>query len=591
MCGVLAVWSKHEPLDAAACRRALSTMAWRGPDFCLSRVWQDRLFLGQSVLSVTGQPEGDGYHRSRSGRFDIQYNGELYNCVEIRSRFLSGDSAFASRTGTDTEMLANLHDVLEARDVAARLDGMFAYVVFDETARTLALARDPQGEKVLYRYEDDAQLVVASEVGAILSLVPGLRPDAQALRDYFRTRHLILGGRTVYAGIREVPPGTFERLELDTGRWTRTRFAALRGWIDADRVAANATRSIDSLADELSELIDRSVSEMLPTDRRYACVVSGGVDSAVIAEAVLRHGNPDLLIAVDSTGKDPLTRDLSPFERVLGRPITAVRVDPAMYAAEIARCQMAAGAPLASHSFVAQAQQAAVVRASGCRVLFGGDGADELFGGYPAYVAPLDGEPVYSPSPYTAHREPLLRFRDDDPRTIQHELSAAWRRACDAYSFIPQPTDRQRLAMMFCDAEHQLPAVGLRSADVMSMMWSVESRSVYLRKPLVQFALNLPAPTKADARPTIDAVLRTKPLLKCLFLRRFPHELLHEKRGFAGFPNESGAWLGDPADYLALDYLGVDRASLAAALGDRDQTWKLINVEYFLRHAAGRFTA
>lgn len=586
MCGILVVWTKQAAVDTAVCRRAMSTMAWRGPDFCASRVWRDQLFLSQTVLSISGHPAaGNAYQRSRSGRWEVLYNGELYNCEELQAQLLARRSDLASRSDSDTELLANLHEVLPPGDIPGRLDGMFAYALFDEEARTLALARDPQGEKLVYLYEDERQLIVASEIRAILSLVPHLRPDPQALRDYFRTRHLMLGGRTVYPGIRELPPGAFNTLELDTGCWTRRTFGTLREWIDPARMEANAGRTADSLADELDTLMDGCLRQMVPPDHRYAAVVSGGVDSSVIAAAVIRQGSPDLLIAVDSVGKDPLTQDLSGFERALGRPVTKVIVDAAMYAAEVTRCQSACGGPLPSHSFVAQSQQSAAVRAAGCRVLFGGDGADELFGGYQAYLECGDTDAEYSPSPYTTHRHPRLRFHRDEPQTIQAELTAAWTRSQEAYAFVRHACERRRLAMMFCDTEYQLPAVGLRSADVMSMMWSVETRSVFLRKPMMQFALNLPATMKADTREGVDPLLRTKPLLKQLFLRRFPAELLYEKRGFAGFPNESGPWLGATDDYVALDYLEVDRSSLPSALADRDDAWKLINVEYFLRHA------
>ena len=561
-------------------------MAWRGPDFCVSRVWEDRLFLGQAVLSLTGRPtSATDYQRSRSGRWEVMYNGELYNWAELQSQLLDRRSDLASRSGTDTELLVNLHEVLAPEDVPGRLDGMFAYALFDEHARRLAITRDPHGEKRLYVYEDDSQLVVASEIRAILSLVPHLRPDAQALRDYFRTRHLMLGSRTVYAGIRELSPGAFESLELDSGRWTRSRFGGLRDWIDPSRMHANSGRSADDLADELGELIDRCVREMLPDGRQYAAIVSGGVDSALIADSVVRQGSPDLLVAVDNVGKDPLTNDLSGFERVLGRPVSKVSVDAPSYAAEVPRCQQAVGSPLPSHSFVAQSQQSAVIRRAGCRVVFGGEGADELFGGYRAYLDCSDTAASYSLSPYTTHRTPIIRFHSDDPETIQRELAATWTAARGAYAHVEGACERQRLAMMLCDAEYQLPAVGLRSADAMSMMWNVESRSVFLRKPVIQFALNLPAAVKADTGGTVDALLRTKPLLKRLFLRRFPRELLQEKSGFGGFPNESGQWLGSAADFLALDVLGVDRASLPDAMGDRAEAWKLINIEYFLRHA------
>src|ERR1051326_6604989 len=218
MCGILAAVSKTGALDPSACRRALSAMYWRGPDFAFSREWDDRLFLGQTVLSITGDPRpGVGrYQRSCSGRYEILYNGELYNVDDLVAKFFTARAELAPRYGTDTEALVNLHEVLAPADVLAELDGMYAYVVFDERARQLHLARDVQGEKSLYVHEDDRWIVVASEIRRIRALVRGIALDAQALRDYFRTRHLMLFGHTVHAGIREVAPGHVETLDLES---------------------------------------------------------------------------------------------------------------------------------------------------------------------------------------------------------------------------------------------------------------------------------------------------------------------------------------------------------------------------------------
>jgi asparagine synthase (glutamine-hydrolysing) len=586
MCGILLVLSKTGSLDSSPCRRALSTLYWRGPDFAASRLWESRLFLGQTVLSITGDPrggEGD-YQRSKSGRYEILFNGQIYNFGQLEARFLRPRPDLTTRSGTDTEVLANLHEVLPAAEVPPLLDGMYTYVLFDEKARQVHLVRDVQGEKSLYVYEDERLVVVASEIRAIRSLVPAIGSDHQALRDYFRTRHLMLLNRTVHHGIRELPPGHFDTLDLDALAWSPRRIGRLRDWIEPQRMLDNARRGPDSLADELDALLADCVDEMIPKSRRYAVVVSGGVDSSLVAHYLVTRGNPDLFVAVNHVGKDRLSADLSGFEKALDRSIATLQVDAPSYAAEIARCQQACGGPLHSHSFVPQSQQSAFVRASGCRVLFGGDGADELFGGYEAYLGPYAAKGRFSPSPYMAYLPTLLKFRLDDPNPFREELAAAWLDACEAYAFIENRQDCERLAMMYCDSAWQLPGVGLRGADLMSMMWSVETRSVYLRRPLVQFALNLPAAMKVNPDVKISPLLRAKPLLKRLFLRYFPASLLGEKQGFGGFPNEAGAWLGPPTDYLAVADLQIHPGSLEAAWSDQATAWKLINIEYFLRY-------
>jgi asparagine synthase (glutamine-hydrolysing) len=586
MCGILAIVTKDGRVDPSACRRALSAMYWRGPDFAFSSVWEDRLFLGQTVLSITGDPRAglSEYQRSRSGRYEVLYNGEIYNFRRLEARYLSSPG-LAARYGTDTEVLVNLHEILAPGDVPPALDGMYAYAVFDREARQLHVARDVQGEKSLYVYEDAERVVVASEIRALHALVPGIALDPQALRDYFRTRHLMLFDRTVHGAVRELRPGHLETLDLDTFKWSETRVSRLSEWIDPPRLADNARRSVESLADELDGLLANCVREMIPA-RRYAAVVSGGVDSSLLARHLVSHGDPDLLVAVNHVGKDRISADLAAFERVLGRPIRTLSVDAAGYAAEIGRCQQTCGSPLHAHSFVPQSQQCALVRSAGCKVLFGGEGADELFGGYDAYLDAHEPAGRYSPSPYTAHLTPRVSFGEDAPETLQAALAAAWREALDAYAFVEDGEDRAALAMMYCDAVVQLPAVGLRGADLMSMMWSVETRSVYLRRPLVAFALNLPRALKVDRGEGVAPLLRAKPLLKRLFVRHYGAALLAEKQGFAGFPNEAADWLGAPDDYLVGRSLGIAPGSLATGWADRATAWKLINLEYFLRQRA-----
>lgn len=585
MCGILVVLAKTGRLDLSACRRALSTMHWRGPDFSFARVWEDRLFMGQTVLSITGEPrEGAGeYYRSRSLRYELLYNGEIYNFRDLESRFLKPRPELTSRYGTDTEALVNLHEALSPMEVPPLLDGMYAYVLFDTLERQIYISRDIQGEKSLYVYEDPLWVVIASEIRAIRTLIPSISIDVQALRDYFRTRHLMLFERTVYHGIRQLLPGSLETLDMNSLQWSVKQTLRLRDWINPQRLQESSKRSTDALTDELDSLLAKCVREMIPSGRRYASVVSGGIDSSLISTYVVRYGNPDLLVAVNNIGKDTISNDLTRFERTLGRQIQALQVDAQAYAAEIVRCQSVCGGPLHSHSFIPQSQQSALVRASGCRVLFGGEGADELFGGYEAYQRPNKPNGRFSLSPYMAHTPPAVEFIEDRSEPFQNQLAAAWADALNAYWFVEDERDRVALAMMYCDTVHQLSGVGLRGTDFMSMMWSVETRSVYLRRPIMQFALNLPAAMKADRDCTNHPLLRAKPLLKQLFLRYFPRSLLFEKQGFAGFPNESAAFLGDPFDYRAVKILGIHPDSLAAGQADRACMWKLINTEYFLR--------
>ena len=469
------------------------------------------------------------------------------------------------------------------REVPRLLDGMYAYSLLDMKERTISLCRDIQGEKSLYIYEDSKFIVISSEIRPILSLVPLLKPDPQTLRDYFHTRHFMFFERTLYPGIRQLLPGHIETINVDTMHWSKHCYQELGEWVDPDTMDKYSKLHIDTLTDEFESLMEGCIKQMIPEQRKYAAVVSGGVDSSLIAYYLAKHGKPDVLVAVNHVGKDRISSDLSGFEQVLGNTVNVINVDVAAYSSAISRCQQASGSPLLSHSFVGQAIQSSFVRSTGCRALFGGEGADELLGGYPCYYEKRSSDGRFSPSPYTNYYASELEFTGGSTMQLQSDLAEAWKRSLQVYESVKDPEERIAQAMMYCDFAWQLPSVGLRGADLMSMMWSVETRSVFVRRPIVKFALNLPVSVKSDANPEASPIMRAKPLLKKLFLRYYPSELLLEKQGFAGFPNESAVYLGEISDFLALDFLNVHPQSIAGRVLDKSTIWKLVNIEYFLR--------
>ena len=136
--------------------------------------------------------------------------------------------------------------------------------------------------------------------------------------------------------------------------------------------------------------------------------------------------------------------------------------------------------------------------------------------------------------------------------------------------------------MMLTDSTIQLSSVGLRGCDLMFMNYSVEPRSLFLRKDIVNFALNLPLKYKIDLSGKRD--IKTKIILKKLFLKYFPKDLIFKKQGFAGFPNETLKFLGNPKNFNILKLLDLDKDSFKNFKKfNNDEKWKICNLEFFLR--------
>lgn len=586
MCGIFVAIHKKSDLEESsktAYHRALASLSFRGPDLKIESSFYHQLYLGQTVLSLTGNvTKSQGEHlESKSGRFRIAFNGEIYNYSELQQKYQKAILPSDPHLLTDSEVLVNLFDQFELDKIPHLIDGMYAFTLLDQKQKKIVISRDPQGEKSLYIFENENVILISSEINAILSVLPHLKLDPQVFRDYFSTRHFMFLERTPYQEIRQLKPGMTISYDLEKKSWKEEHELKMQSWINPNLYENNRARSLDDLTDELAALIEDACREMIPLDRHFASVVSGGVDSSLLSSFALKHGNPKLLLAVNHLGKDQISDDLIAFEKVFKRKVTVIDVDRVVYAQSLRQCQNVLSGPIFSHSFVGQSLQSQYARGQGCLAMFGGEGADELFGGYGAYLEPerrkIDSP--FSNSPYTSYK-PLVKFKNSDNQRIENELSKIWTEAKNAYFFIKNDEERSAQAMMFADLSYQLPAVGLRGADLMSMMWSLETRSVFIRRKIIQFGLNLPLNFKCDPNEK-DPLLASKKILKNLFLRIFDRKLLVKKQGFSGFPNESGAFLGNKDHFLSLDFLGLEQKQIAELTHEAE--WKLINTEFFLR--------
>ena len=214
MCGVLVAFAKKGQLNEYDCLRASEKIFSRGPDFNFSRFkLSNRLFLSQTVLSITGRPELNlEYAMSRNKRYEILFNGEIYNHKELQLNCLDNQDIY-NISGSDTETVINLHQVMDPVDVRKNIQGMFAYVVYDSYENKLLISRDIIGEKVLYHYEDQDLIIFSSQLGPILEIGKNIKINKKLLKKYFFTRHLLTEKETVYENVNVFQPG--ETLEIN----------------------------------------------------------------------------------------------------------------------------------------------------------------------------------------------------------------------------------------------------------------------------------------------------------------------------------------------------------------------------------------
>ena len=392
-------------------------MAHRGPDG--AGIWRDgNIALGhRRLIVIDPSPAAHQPMRSGDGRHAIVYNGELYNDAEVRAALAAEGVGCSTASDTET-MLAALRRW--GAGAATRLRGMYAFVLADTGTQTLLAARDPLGIKPLYYFLGEADgrplVVIASEIPAILAH-PAIRarPDAVGVSTYLTTIRTVLGARTMFDGVRAVRPGQVLRFDL-SGDSIRvddvTLSRATRGGEAAEEDAPARVR----------EAIGDSVRRHLRSDVPLCCLLSGGLDSAIVA-TIAQRGAVELHTYCSGAPTENGESDFAYARLVasrLGTRHTEAPVTREMFAGRWEEMVRAMGVPLSTPNEVAINEVARRLRADGKIVTLSGEGADELFGGYEApmveaarFEGATEGEEKVQSSKFKVQIKKRARFQLD----------------------------------------------------------------------------------------------------------------------------------------------------------------------------------
>jgi asparagine synthase (glutamine-hydrolysing) len=374
MCGIVGVAGNSLPARELFLRMR-DCIRHRGPDD--EGVWwssDGRVALGHRRLSIIDlSPNGRQPMSDRSGRLQIVFNGEIYNYLELRAELQRRGRRF--RTATDTEVI--LEAYLEWGDLAlSHLNGMFALAIYDEAKRRLLVARDRAGEKPLFYRHHAGTLAFGSELKSLLSDPSCPRElDPEALEFYLAFGY-VPGERCLLSGFRKLPQAHALSFSLDSGE--------LRTWpywtlpqLEAETVDEAA------LVEELEALAEDSVRLRLIADVPVGIMLSGGVDSSVITALAARCSSKPLkTFTISFPGHDGY--DESPYARTVashfGTDHVALAAEPATVDL-IPDLVRQFDEPIADSSMIPTYLVSRLIRRE-ATVALGGDGGDEVFGGY-----------------------------------------------------------------------------------------------------------------------------------------------------------------------------------------------------------------
>lgn len=376
MCGIAGIIR----FDGGTARRDVlermaATIRHRGPDdsgiFVSGPVGLAHQRL--AIIDLTG-----GQQPMTVDGVTVVFNGEIYNYIELRQELRRAGHEF--RTTSDTEVLlrAYLH---HGPEFVARLNGMFAFVLHDERRRRVLVARDHFGVKPLYLHRTERALLFASEIKALL-VHPDVRAevDAQGLNDYL-TLQYTLRDVTLFRGIRKLPPAHYELIDLDSGDTSRRRY-----WRPVFENDASTTE--DGYVEELRSLLESSVHWQMRSDVPVGAYLSGGLDSSTVTTLAARETQTPLKTFTGAF-REGQEYDESEYARAVAETAGAemffvypteqefIELLPKL----VYHMDEPAGGPGLFPQFIVSRLAAQHVK-----VCLGGQGGDEIFGGYARYV-------------------------------------------------------------------------------------------------------------------------------------------------------------------------------------------------------------
>lgn len=507
MCGVAGWLASNGSRHGDEVARMLSQIEHRGPDG--EGIFSaDGLTLGHRRLAIIDL-SSDGAQPMVRGHATISFNGEIYNYVELRKELEKLGQTF--KTDSDTEVLLAAYLQWGTRAVE-RFDGMWAFAIYDAIQNSVFLSRDRFGEKPLLYSQSPGNFVFASEARQLRAVGFGRDPDELALREMISFGSKVSPEITFYEGISNFPAATNLVIDLAdlSMHWETYHRAGASGLFDG--IEASHVPSI------LAEEFERSVTARLRSDVQIGMLLSGGIDSSLIATVagpkyLEATGRP--LIALTASSGDSANDESRWSQSVAadtGVEWVCVPVSPDSAKHKWAEATRAIGQPLGSSSIVMQLEVMRQARLAGCTVLLDGQGADESWLGYPRYVvSALRDMPVanrlkfmresvdqtglgwgrwlaycaYFSAPSVAAMRGRKRLR-----SARIELDSRWYK--ETFSKFVATGGKSVKEVQQSQLQGEQLAALLGIADHTSMSFSLEDRMPFLDNRIVELAMALP---------------------------------------------------------------------------------------------------
>jgi asparagine synthase (glutamine-hydrolysing) len=605
MCGISGIYNAGQALiSPGAIRNMLKQIQYRGPD-------ESGIYLGNGIgmgsvrLSIIDLAQGQQPMSDEAEELWIVFNGEIFNYIELREELLSLGYGF--RTDSDTEVLLTLFKHYRERCLE-RLNGQFAFAIWDNKRRELFLGRDRAGIRPLFYYQENGTLVFGSEIKCLMeSGFVSAELDPESLNRVF-TFWTIPSPGTMFKGVRELPPGHYmvvRKRDIQVKPYWELRF-------HGDTAAAERVSLTDTL-EEFESIISDSVRLRLRADVPVAAYLSGGIDSSTTTWFIKRI-EPGVLNTF-SIGFESGEFDESAFQQSVASQLDtnhhSIKCRNTDIADNFAKVLWHTEIPLLRTGAVPMYLLSGLVNHYGIKVVITGEGADEFLGGYNIFKEAIIRE-FWSRQPKSSIRPLLLQklypylaqfkgrnsamlkmffgYRLEDSNSPVYSHLVRWNNSSHIKEHIrkellngtsPDPVDAliSKLPEGFEKLDLLSRAQWLESTlflsgyllssqgDRMGMANSVEGRYPFLDHRLMEFASRLPWNYKIRG-------LNEKYLMKILMNGRLPDQVVHRPKQAYRAPVASSLTSPKAPEYL--------REVISPSMIDKFGIFQMASVEKLL---------
>ena len=469
MCGIAGIISAKPNNEKL--QQMLILQQHRGPDHTGNYVDSGYCALGHNRLSIIDLSEkANQPFTENSGRYHLSFNGEIYNYLELKQEL---KAHYSFKTNSDTEVLIAAY-VVWGKSCLNKLNGMFAFAIWDSYEKKLFAARDRFGVKPFFYSEENRELYFSSEIKAIKSVIERNHPNEKVWANYFAYGSYGMPSETFNDEILQLPGGHSleyqeENLKIDK-------------WYDFEKNLSKHSEilSFGEAKKSYSEILSDSISLRFRADVPIGFNISGGVDSSLLLALVNRlHDKKNIRAYTFFTG-DENYDELPWVEKMIERtqnPLTKVKIQPTDVIENAQFLSNIQDEPYAGLPTLAYATLFEAANKDGVRVLLDGQGMDEQWAGYDYYQTPGNSAIIQGIGKKSPFR---LKALNKEFRNLAEK------------PVYPKPFDNHLQNLQYRDLFYTKIPRALRFNDRISMAYSTELREPFLDYRMVEFAFAQP---------------------------------------------------------------------------------------------------